>query len=350
MINPELYRSHLLNSIPTAVIASGGKQINCRCFFCPDGKNPSSKHFYISIPQNDKEPSLYYCHKCHASGVMSYKKLIEWDIYNEEVALGLIDHNKKCDINTMRKYTDKTHYNIRCLNTSENNISEIKLKYLNNRIGTNFSYKDLRDLKIILNLKDLLKDNNITEVTRHQNIIDQLDINFLGFLSIDNAFLNMRRICQEGLVYKGIDKRYINYKIFDKFDTSERFYTIPCSIDVLNPNPIKIHIAEGPFDILSIYENVRKKEPGIYSCIGGSNYKGVAMYFIQTYKLPLVELHFYPDNDESGSTRKLERIAKYFQPMNIPVYIHRNIYPGEKDFGVSFDKINEAIQFISPYY
>lgn len=350
MINPDLYRSHLLNAIPTAIVASGGRQINCRCFFCPDGKSPSSKHFYISIPYEEKEPSLYYCHKCHSSGVMNYKKLIEWDIYDDNVAVELINHNKKCDINSMRRYTDKTHYIIRCLSTTNNNISAIKLKYINDRLGLNLTYKDLRDLKIILNMKDLFIDNNISEFTRKPQIIDQLDINFLGFLSIDNAFLNMRRICQEGLVYEGIDKRYINYKIFDKFDTSERFYTIPTTVDALSPNRIKIHIAEGPFDILSIYKNVRKEEPGIYSCIGGSNYKGVAMYFIEQYKLPLVELHFYPDNDKYGATSAIEKIAKYFFPMNIPVYLHRNIYPGEKDFGIHPSHINEAIQQINPYF
>lgn len=349
MINPELYRSYLLKAIPSASAVSGGRNINCRCFFCPDSKNPNSKHFYISIPQSEKEPSLYYCHKCHSSGVVTYKKLIEWDIYNDEVAIELINHNKNCDVNSMRKYTDKTHYIVRCNSTTENNISAIKLKYINDRLGTNMNYKDLRDLKIILNLKDLLNDNRITDFTRNPGIVDQLDINFLGFLSIDNAFLNMRRICDEGLVYKGIDKRYINYKIFDKFDTSERFYTVPTRIDVLDTNRIKIHIAEGPFDILSIYKNVRREEPGIYTSIAGSNYKGLALYFLETYKLPLVEFHFYPDNDKYGATSVIEKIAAYFRPMNIPVYLHRNMYPGEKDFGVRPEKINEIITPIGFY-
>lgn len=343
MINPELYRSHLLRAIPTASNASGGKVINCRCFFCPDSKNPNSKHFYISIPQNEHEPSLFYCHKCHASGVVDYKKLIEWDIYDDQVAIELIHHNKGCSSTQMRKYMDKTHYIVSCRNTSMNNTSNIKLNYINQRLGTKLTFEELRKLKIILNLNDLLKENRITQLTRNTGIVDQLDSNFLGFLSIDNAFLNMRRICDEGLVYKGIDKRYINYKIFDKFDTSERFYTIPTKIDLVNPERIKVHIAEGPFDILSIYKNVRREEPGIYTSIAGSNYKGLAMYFLETYKLPYTEFHFYPDNDKYGSNRNIEKIARYVYPMNIPVYIHRNMYPGEKDFGVSLDHINESV-------
>jgi glycosyltransferase involved in cell wall biosynthesis len=145
----------------------------------------------------------------------------------------------------------------------------------------------------------------------------------------------MRRLCKEGLVYESIDKRYINYKLFDKFDTSERFYTIPTSIDINSPERIKIHIAEGPFDILSVYRNLRNMEPGIYTSIAGSNYKGIAMYFLEVYKLPYVELHFYPDNDQSNEV--IEKIAKYVEPMLIPVYIDRNIKEGEKVIiGVGF--------------
>lgn len=343
-MNSNLYRDYLLKTIPTASIASGGRVINCRCFYCPDSRNPKSKHMYISIPQTEDEPSLYYCHKCHAAGVVTYKNLINWDIYDESIAMELINHNKKISkYSNINKYLSKVHYNVKCITTADNEISAIKLKYINDRLGCNFTYEELRNLKIILNLKDLLKDNNIDKLTRDESIIDQLDINFLGFLSIDNAFLNMRRICEEGLVYKSIDKRYINYNIWDKYDTSERFYTIPTKVDLCSPERIKIHIAEGPFDILSIYKNVRKEESGIYSCIAGSNYKGLAMYFIETYKLPYIELHFYPDNDKYGATKNIKKIANYFRPLNIPVYLHRNMCKGEKDFGVSIDKIDEKI-------
>lgn len=68
-MNISRYKEFLLSSIPTASSASGGKVINCRCFECPDSRDPRSKHFYISIPRNHEEPSLFYCHKCHCGGV-----------------------------------------------------------------------------------------------------------------------------------------------------------------------------------------------------------------------------------------------------------------------------------------
>ena len=343
-MNSDQYRDFLLNMIPRSKAASGGRVVNCRCLYCPDSRNPNSKHFYISIPQNEYDYSKYYCHKCHAKGVVSYKKLIEWNIYDENIAIDLINHNKKCSTKSSNnKYTSKDHYRINNITTSDSEISKIKLDYLNDRIGTHFNYQDLRDLKIVLNLNDIIKDNYITDLTRDPNIVNQLDINFLGFISIDNAFLNMRRVCDEGHVYKSIDKRYINYKLYDKFDTSERFYTIPTQVDLCNPQRVKIHVAEGPFDILSIYENVRRREPGIYTSIGGSNYKGIAMYFLETYKLPYSEFHYYPDNDQYGSIQNMQMIAQYLRPLNIPMYLHRNTTPNQKDFGVRPELINEAI-------
>lgn len=341
------YREFLLSVIPTASLASGGKQINCRCFNCPDSKDPRSKHFYISIPQSDDEPSLYYCHKCHCSGVVSHKTLIEWGIYDEQIATNLVYHNRNCSINGKNsKYYNRTIYNLTNFYTTDNNTSAIKLNMINERLGCQFSYEELRRLKICLNLGDLLQSNHIQQLTRDQNIVSQLDANFLGFISIDNAFLNMRRLCDEGLVYKSIDKRYVNYKIYDKFDTSERFYTIPTEIDLSIPERVKIHIAEGPFDILSIYKNVRKEEKGIYTSIAGSNYFGIAMYFLSMFKLPYVEFHYYPDNDKFGSNERMYRIANLLKPIQAPFYIHRNQCYGQKDFGVSPDKIVESIEQI----
>ena len=346
-MNIDQYKEYLLSSIPTASLASGGRVINCRCFNCPDSKNPKSKHFYISIPQSSNEPSLYYCHKCHCSGVVTYKTLIEWGIHNEQIAGQLVEHNKNCSMKqSNRKYYNWMAYRVANTLTTMDDTSRAKLELIRTRLGYPFTFEELQQLKIVLNLKDLLRLNRIQSYTRDPIIIDQLDSNFLGFLSIDNAFVNLRRLCEEGKVYSSIDKRYINYKLFDKFDTSERFYTIPTQVDLYRPERVKIHIAEGPFDILSIYLNVRHKEPGIYTSIAGSNYYGIALYFLSTFKLPYVEFHYYPDNDKYGSNLVMNRIASLLKPISAPFYVHRNLYPGEKDFGVSPNRIREGIQRI----
>lgn len=342
-MNSDAYRKFLLSNIPSAKSAAGGREVTCRCFYCPDSSNPKSAHFYISIPQSEEEPSMYDCKLCHASGIVTNKTLLEWGIYDNNVAEDLILHNRKIKVNPKNsKYFERRVYNVQNSYIQDSEVSQIKLKYINERIGTGLSYEDLKRLKIVLNLKDLLKSSNVTTLTRDPSIVDQLDINFMGFISIDNSYLNMRRICKEGLVYKSIDKRYVNYNIFNDFNT-DRFYTVPTSVDMCSTDRIKIHIAEGPFDILSIYLNCRHMEPGIYTSVAGSNYLGVITYFIENYMLPYVEVHLYPDNDKYGSKRNMEWIKRYLEPLKIPMLVHRNLYEGEKDFGVPVDRIKEAI-------
>ena len=336
------YRDFLLRSIPNAKLASGGREVVCRCFYCPDSDDIRHGHFYISIPENKDQPSLYHCMKCQASGMVTNRTLLDWNVYDDRVAEDLVVHNKNINPNIKRQYSEDYIYNIRNNYISQDSLSITKLDYINNRLGTNLGLEDMERLKIVLNLGDLLKANNIQSITRHQNIVEQLDQSFIGFLSLDNAFLNMRRICDKGIVYKTIDKRYVNYSIFDKKNSKSRFYVIPNTIDAAQPERVKIHIAEGPFDILSIYENLRLREPGIYIAIGGSNYYGTILDIIYRYKLPYCEVHIYPDNDNPGSDKKMSFIRDKLNRRCITTTMHRNIMENEKDFGVPLSRIREV--------
>ena len=346
-MNPEVYKNFILASIPGAKLVSGGNHINCRCRECPDSKDPKSAHMYISIPKDDNDVSLYYCHKCNCKGVVTHNTLIDWGIYDKQIAVDLdITNRKVARSKKGKKYFEKVFYNILNSYTTEDEVSEYKRNYISNRLGIDLSYKELRDLKIVLNLSDLLKVNGITQFTRDTHIVTELDKYFFGFISIDNGFLNMRKTIKDGVVYKSIDKKYINYQIFDKDTTAQRFYTIPTTVNLCSPEPVRLHIAEGPFDILSVYLNCRNREPGIYTCIAGNNYTNIINFFLETYGLPNTELHIYPDNDKYGTTNRIKYIMNCINDIYTPVYIHRNTYPGEKDFGISRDKIVESIQRI----
>lgn len=344
MLDIESFKKFILSAVPTAKLASGGTVINCRCFECPDSSDPRTGHFYFLLPKSETDVIRYYCHKCNCSGIVSYNKLIDWGIYDDSIGSMLLEHNKNYSKSTSPKYSSKRIvYSVNNNLISNNEISLYKLNYINNRLGTNFSFEDLKQLKIVLNLTDILTSNNINEITREKFIVELLSNNFLGFLSIDNSFLNMRRLCDEGILPSSIDKRYINYKLFNSSKTAERFYTIPTVIDLTEPYPINIHIAEGPFDILSIYENIRHRERGIYTSVSGSNYLGIIKYFLINFKLPYVVIHLYPDNDKSGSNEKMNEINVFLKTLGIDSYIHRNLYPNEKDFGIHISHIKEGI-------
>jgi hypothetical protein len=296
---------------------------------------------YISIPENDNEPSKFNCFRCPAKGIVTDKTLTEWGIYDDNIAIMLINHNK--NIKGGRYIFQRDVARLVYRYSKRDKLTMDKLQFINNRLGTCLTIDDCLRLKIILNLKDLLTQNNITTYTRHESIVNELDLGFMGFLSLDNSFVNLRRIVAPGKVYHSIDQRYVNYNIFNKFDNAERFYTIPTTIDLSSTERIKLHIAEGPFDILSIYLNLRHQEPGIYTCIAGNNYIGILRHFILTMKLNYIELHVYPDEGNGGEESKMLSIVNFCNPMGIPIYIHRNRMPGEKDMGVPIERIQEEI-------
>ena len=338
------YANYMLTHIkPVARLASGGRVITCRCFYCPDSKNPKHTHMYLGLGQkNEHEPLWFACQKCKTQGIVTPNKLMEWNLYDPEIATFVSQYNKQAlALGKNIAYRGMVVYNINNTLIADNAVSEAKLKYINDRLGLSLSYQDCLDLKIVLNLGDLLYRNKLG-YTRDPRIVEALNNYFVGFLSHDNAFLNMRKVdelCKDIQLHSSIDKRYVNYNIFNK----HRFYSIPNEIDLLDPRPLHLHIAEGAFDILSIYLNVVKsKDRHIYSSVGGSSYLQVIRYFIFTIKIPNLVIHLYPDNDIDYND--IADIIMSLQPFGFKMFIHRNVYPGQKDYGVPINKINEIVE------
>lgn len=347
-MNIKEYKNFLLQNIqPWAKEASGGREINCRCFYCPDSKTKSKGHMYIKIPQSENDVSTFYCQKCKTTGIVTSRTLMDWDIYDASLAGELTAYNKDVLSKPQnRMFRDYDIYRINNVVPKDSKLSRFKLNYINNRLGTSLTYKDCLDLKIVFNLKDIIINNNL-KYTRYTQIVDALDIGFIGFISHDNAFLNMRNLDILENLHQSINKRYINYNLVGKFDNTCRFYTIPTTLNflTLGAQPLQIHVAEGSFDILSIYLNLGKPHVNaIYTAIGGSGYKGILRYFISKLRIPNLEIHIYPDKDISRDS--MLDLAYYLRIFGYTMYIHRNIFPGEKDFGVPLGRINEVIERI----
>ena len=218
-----------------------------------------------------------------------------------------------------------------------------KLDYISRRLGHIFTLRDAAMFKIVINLKEFLTANGITQYTRYPDIIDQLDKFFIGFLSMDNCYITLRRQVPEGKVSKYIDTRFVNYDIFGINQNSMRYYVIPNYID-LN-KPLEIHIAEGAFDIISIYNHVAPiGTNGIFAAVLGKSYVSLVRFFIINYGFTSFDLHIYADNDVD--TADLMRIKNDIYPFNIRMIIHRNTFPGEKDFGVLMDHIHDSTKII----
>lgn len=344
VLNSDQFIDFLTSHIkPFAYPVAGRREVNCRCFYCADSSNMRKGHFYISVPKED-EPSFFYCQKCRSHGIVTNDKLMEWGIFNSQWGVEITRYNSKVlSLTKNKKFLDSMIYNVRNNFITEDKLSLYKLRYINNRLGTSLSLKDCLSNKIVLNVKDLLRENRL-ELTRDPNIVDQLDSNFLGFLSFDNAFINMRKVVDKE-VYHTIDKRYINYNIFDKYDNTLRFYVIPANIDLMNPKPVRLHMSEGPFDILSIkYNVVDNNGRDIFVSVGGSSYKGCIRHFLTKMGIYNMEIHIYKDNDQT--MHQIYDIAQLLQYFNVPLYVHNNAYQNEKDYGVPKERIIDNIMKI----
>lgn len=332
----------LLQTFPTAQYASGKSEIVMKCPFCGDSKDPKAKHFYISITEG--KPHFYNCFKCGEKGILNSKVLRKLSVYNVEASMELDKYHAglKKDPSNIIYRSNKT-YNVYNRYIEDCPLSAAKLGYINNRLGLNLTYQDCLNLKIVLNLYDLLKANNINYITRNQDIVNELNNSFVGFLSMDNSFVNLRNL-REGKVHKNIDHKYIEYNIFNRTDISKRNYVIPTTVDMLKP--IEIHIAEGAFDILSIFFNVNngKTYQSIYSSMGGKTYLSQIKMFLIEYGIVNATFHLYVDNDIEDYT--LFNIKKVTTPLKIPIYIHRNRYTGENDFGVKRDHITDRVYLL----
>lgn len=320
-----------------AKIVSGGREILKRCHICGDSRDPTDAHMYIGLKDG---VILYNCFKCNEKGIVDGKFMRDLGCYDPNIISLCQEQNSKSSSSTNSQFGTLKKINPRTLIVPffSNAFAQKKLRYINNRLGLSLTTHDLARNKIVLNLKEFLLANGITNFTRSEEMMDLLDKFFIGFLSCDNRYVILRRLVPEGKLPQYIDERYINYNIFNS--TGSKFFIIPSTIDVLQP--ISIHIAEGAFDILSIYHNIRRKPNpnSIYAAVCGKNYLSLVKYFILSYGLTSFELHLYPDMDVSEY--EMLKIWEETRAFNIKYIIHRNIYPGEKDFGVSIDKINDA--------
>lgn len=320
-----------------AKLASGGREIIKRCHICGDSHNRSSRHMYIGVKGDGL--IVYNCFKCNASGVVDgsfFRSLGCYDV--NLITLCNESNHKSTRYNELSQKRQIIKRSIPILTSRDAPETYKKVDYINRRLGTNLTIEDLAKLKIVPNLYDFVSTNNIGTLTRDKRICDELDNLFLGFLSLDNSYLNMRRLVPEGRVHPNIDTRYVNYNIYGFHDNSARYYVLPTKIDTLKP--LVINIAEGPFDILGVYYNTNSdKSNSIFASIGGKSYFGLIKYLITTYGFIHFTLHIYADNDIDQY--EFFKLKQLLSPMNITVYLHFNCSPGQKDFGVDPGKISD---------
>lgn len=336
-------RNHL-RDVYGGKIAAGGKEITIRCPFCGDSQRHKNKQkMYVGINKKRNNVISFNCFLCNSSGDVGlafFRKLgiTDPDVINQVMRYNsgrggtAIYDTSYQDMQSNRTIRGIKNSNIPIIDTQE---YMNKLNYINRRIGAKLTFDDLREYKIVLNLKDYLMANGITALSRDPAIVDQLAKGFLGFLSADSSHVILRRIVPEEIVHQSISSRYVNYKINEY---GSKIYCIREGVDPSKPN--NICISEGAFDILSLHYNVWYPFPNkIMYASCGKGVGAVLNHIINRYGMNLFNshVHVYIDNDITA--RDYKRYISDLKAFCVPYTIHNNGYPGEKDFGVPGDHI-----------
>lgn len=342
------YMSNLKNYLltyPDASLVSSGTEIAMRCRFCGDSQHDlGAKHLYIKI---DGDFPVYNCFKCNRRGILNEDVIKQLNPQYGDADVEIMQETRRYVEESSKKFKSiKRHsvFNIYNNYICECKLSNLKLRYINNRIGTNLTFRDCIENNIVLNLSDLLKSNRIDEYTRNIDDINILNNYGIGFLSMDRGMVIIKNLADSGSLNKYLDHKYNVYSIFKGAESSQCF-SIPTRVILDNPNPVHIHLAEGVFDILSIFYNLCSgvREQSVYVAACGKSYYSTFINLIKTTRLMNFVLHLYPDNDVNQNNKEIQYLIRLSKDMCFDMFIHRNTYMDEKDMGVLPEHIKEYI-------
>lgn len=340
-------REQLHRLFPDAKEDGAGTNTLINCPLCAREGNPDhNRHMSICLGHGGK-PLLYNCwrNSTHKGLLTSSNlELLSKDCLtapDPAILEALDEYNRKSGRMNQFKLSNDNRYKIDPVPTIQaSELNEIKRIYVCKRIGVDLPYEELVKDKIIFSIKELLYRNYIRRLTRAQQIVDLLDVYFVGFLTNNNGSLILRNMVKDKVkLPESISDRYIKYSLIQGAPSG--YYIIPTQSNIYGH--IDIHMAEGTFDILSIFYNLRgaNRVNNIYGSIGGNSYASMIEYFLCDVGLVDVTFHIYIDNDIKPQV--LPEITHLLKPLGIESFVHFNAQDDEKDFGVPLEKIKECV-------
>ena len=213
----------------------------------------------------------------------------------------------------------------------DNQLNRSKLQYVNQRLGTNLTYDDAKDYKILLNLFDFMSANDISKIDGlYWQWMKELNNSYVGFLSCNNNRITFRDITGKN--------KYRYYKVLlnDKNLNSDTFYSLSNKIPLMYTDDVHIHMAEGIFDILSIKENLPiHNNHDLYFASCGFGGTVIIKYLLHHGINTGIHFHKRYLFNKQHYTEWIDR-----------VYLHRNQFLGEKDYGVPSSNIIDRYKML----
>lgn len=294
---------------------SGRYQYRIRCPICGDSqKDLTDSHCYIKCTDNPDEALLYNCFLCNRGGVVGKKFLMK---------LGI-------DSNTATKFTSDKYNKLGSLKNTNIDLitgtpilNSPQVRYIEKRLGPGFTHDDYERFKIIWNW------DHIYRSVTNKRILNSLpnDRVSVSFLSDDKSSILTRAYTDEF-------GRWSKKEIFPS--ENRAIYTIKSMIDLFTKDIIEVNIAEGVFDVLSIYKNFTYCENSVYIAVLGSDYLSGIMFAIMKGfigKNVIVRIYLDSEIDDIALKKSLFKYKWLFQN----IFLYKNIK--NKDVGVKRNEI-----------
>ena len=290
-----------------------------RCPFCGDSQSdPRDSHMYLKCDTDPTSPITYYCFKanCGAKGILGKDfldrigaKVDGIGVFTDKI-FNKVSQIKKANVNII---------------TGTPIMDSPQVRYIEHRLGKGFNYEDYDKFKIIWDMNSLvpfITDNRVRNTLPNNN-------DSVSFLSDDKSAVLTRFFFD-----KDGDERWKKSKLFS-LDTKS-FYTVKMLLDLFTKEKLVINIAEGIFDILSVYKNFIDEGEHVHIASLGADYIAAINYAIGNGFIGSnVTIRIYIDSniDEKILSRKLKKYTWVFAG----IVIIKNIK--SEDFGTRIDNI-----------
>lgn len=328
-----------LRELPVYHVNSEGTEHTVRCPYCGDSKTPSHAHLGIFIDPNDDSAMIWHCFRCGVGSILTDELLEDLGIFMDEGdTRNLRAYNKKIKkLSTRRTIVKSERYIVPTPTHTPQN--EMKLRYVNNRLGTDFDYEDAQRNKFVLSLMEFMMINEIKEIPNVKRWVCQaLEQNYVGFLSSNNNCITFRNVNPNSN-----GKRYIKVIINPMNQDEATFYSIPTQLDLMYQGDLHVHIAEGTFDILSVKYNLRPEDrmsgSHIFYASCGYSYTSILKHLVRNGIATNINLHIYADADKSDQDHLKILNRSNMKAFIVHAFLHRNGCPGYKDYGVRIENI-----------
>jgi len=301
------------------------KEISIRCPYCGDSKhNPSATHLGIKFGH----PSAFHCFRCDESGSVNVRFLkdvgIDPDIIKKYVKYKKSNIYKSLPMVKEVKF-DKGKYDYNFTYNSDSG----QYKYLRDRFKMEFDEEDIKRFKIILNPKVFLHD---LSVSKKRKIEPSIDLSrYIGFLTQDGNQAVFRAID------KDLEPRFYNMTIEET--DYRKLYVINNNIDI-KARKFNFVLTEGIFDLIGVYQHFYKNSDQLSNTLFiaalGKSFQEPINRLIQSGFLNF-DIYLFADSSEDIGLDFYIELLK--NPYIDEVYVAKNKKVGEKDFGVSLDRI-----------